>query len=88
MTRSLFTSESVTEGHPDKMCDKISDAILDAIIAADPKCRVACETMVKTGFVVVGGEITTSTYVDIPKIVRCSWRDRSSARICPSSGPR
>jgi S-adenosylmethionine synthetase len=70
MTRSLFTSESVTEGHPDKMCDKISDAILDAIIAADPKCRVACETLVKTGFVVVAGEITTSTYVDIPKIVR------------------
>jgi S-adenosylmethionine synthetase len=70
MTRSLFTSESVTEGHPDKMCDKISDAILDAIIGADPKCRVACETLVKTGFVVVAGEITTSTYVDIPKIVR------------------
>jgi S-adenosylmethionine synthetase len=70
MARSLFTSESVTEGHPDKMCDKISDAILDAIIAVDPKCRVACETLVKTGFVVVAGEITTSTYVDIPKIVR------------------
>ena len=70
MSRSLFTSESVTEGHPDKICDKVSDAILDAIIADDPKCRVACETMVKTGFVVVGGEITTSTYVNIPKIVR------------------
>jgi S-adenosylmethionine synthetase len=70
MARSLFTSESVTEGHPDKICDKVSDAILDAIIADDPTCRVACETMVKTGFVVVGGEITTSTYVDIPKIVR------------------
>ena len=70
MSRSLFTSESVTEGHPDKICDKVSDAILDAIIADDPNCRVACETMVKTGFVIVGGEITTSTYVNIPKIVR------------------
>jgi len=70
MTQSLFTSESVTEGHPDKICDKVSDSILDAIIGSDPKCRVACETMVKTGFVVVGGEITTNTYVDIPKIVR------------------
>jgi S-adenosylmethionine synthetase len=70
LTRSLFTSESVTEGHPDKICDKVSDAILDAIIADDPRCRVACETMVKTGFVVVGGEITTSTYVNIPQIVR------------------
>ena len=70
MARSLFTSESVTEGHPDKLCDKVSDAILDAIIGDDPRCRVACETMVKTGFVVVGGEITTSTYVNIPQIVR------------------
>jgi S-adenosylmethionine synthetase len=75
MARSLFTSESVTEGHPDKMCDKISDAVLDAIIAEDPRARVACETMVKTGFVVVGGEITTSTYVDIPKIVRKTVTD-------------
>ncbi|HVH98089.1 MAG TPA: methionine adenosyltransferase [Enhygromyxa sp.] len=70
MARSLFTSESVTEGHPDKMCDKISDAILDAIIADDPRARVACETLVKTGFVVVAGEITTKTYVNIPQIVR------------------
>jgi S-adenosylmethionine synthetase len=70
LARSLFTSESVTEGHPDKLCDKVSDAILDAIIADDPRCRVACETMVKTGFVVVGGEITTTTYVNIPQIVR------------------
>jgi S-adenosylmethionine synthetase len=70
LSRSLFTSESVTEGHPDKLCDKVSDAILDAIIADDPRCRVACETMVKTGFVVVGGEVTTSTYVNIPQIVR------------------
>jgi S-adenosylmethionine synthetase len=70
LARSLFTSESVTEGHPDKICDKVSDAILDAIIADDPRCRVACETLVKTGFVVVAGEITTSTYVNIPQIVR------------------
>ena len=66
----LFTSESVSEGHPDKMCDKISDAVLDAIYAKDPQARVACETFTKTGFVLVGGEITTKTYVDVPKIVR------------------
>jgi S-adenosylmethionine synthetase len=66
----LFTSESVTEGHPDKICDQVSDAILDAIIAKDPECRVACETLTKTGFVIVAGEITTSCYVDMPKIVR------------------
>ncbi|MCQ6274451.1 methionine adenosyltransferase [Bacillus sp. V3B] len=68
--RRLFTSESVTEGHPDKICDQISDAILDAIIVQDPNARVAAETSVNTGFVLVAGEITTSTYVDIPKIVR------------------
>jgi S-adenosylmethionine synthetase len=70
MAGHLFTSESVTEGHPDKICDKVSDAILDAIIAEDPKCRVACETLVKTGYVNVAGEVTTTTYVNIPKIVR------------------
>jgi len=70
MPRSLFTSESVTEGHPDKICDKISDSILDALIAEDPRCRVACETLVKTGYVNVAGEVTTSAYVDIPTIVR------------------
>jgi S-adenosylmethionine synthetase len=70
MARSLFTSESVSEGHPDKICDKVSDAVLDAIIAQDPSCRVACETLVKTGYVNVAGEITTNTYVDIPRIVR------------------
>ena len=70
MANSLFTSESVTEGHPDKICDKVSDAILDAIIGADPSARVACETLVKTGYVNVAGEVTTSTYVNIPKIVR------------------
>ncbi|WP_017756183.1 methionine adenosyltransferase [Calidifontibacillus oryziterrae] len=68
--RRLFTSESVTEGHPDKMCDQISDAILDAILANDPNARVAAETSVTTGLVLVAGEITTSTYVDIPKLVR------------------
>ncbi|WP_397539695.1 methionine adenosyltransferase [Rummeliibacillus pycnus] len=68
--RRLFTSESVTEGHPDKICDQISDAILDAIIAKDPNARVACETTVTTGLVLVAGEITTSTYVDIKGIVR------------------
>src|SRR5437764_4195653 len=65
-----FTSESVTEGHPDKMADQVSDAILDAILADDPKGRVACETLLTTGLVVVAGEITTSAYVPIPKIVR------------------
>lgn len=68
--RHLFTSESVTEGHPDKICDQISDSILDAILSKDANARVACETTVTTGLVLVAGEITTSTYVDIPKIVR------------------
>ncbi len=68
--RVLFTSESVTEGHPDKVADAISDAVLDAILADDPAARVACETLVTTGLAVVSGEITTSTYVDIPQIVR------------------
>ncbi|OEF99759.1 methionine adenosyltransferase [Vulcanibacillus modesticaldus] len=68
--RHLFTSESVTEGHPDKICDQISDAILDAILEKDPNARVAAETSVTTGLVLVAGEITTSCYVDIPKIVR------------------
>lgn len=68
--RRLFTSESVTEGHPDKMCDQISDAILDEILKNDPDARVACETVVTTGLVLVAGEITTDVYVDIPSIVR------------------
>ena len=68
--RRLFTSESVTEGHPDKICDQISDSILDEILKNDPNARVACETSVTTGLVLVSGEITTSTYVDIPKTVR------------------
>ena len=70
MEKLLFTSESVTEGHPDKVCDAISDAILDALMAQDPMSRVACETATCTGFVLVTGEITTKAYVDIPKIVR------------------
>ncbi len=68
--RRLFTSESVTEGHPDKLCDQISDSVLDAILAEDPNAHVACETAVNTGLVLVMGEITTECYVDIPKIVR------------------
>jgi len=70
MTKKLFTSESVTEGHPDKMCDAISDAILDAIYKEDKYARVACETTASTGLIHVMGEITTECYVDIPKIVR------------------
>src|SRR5258708_8291694 len=68
--RNVFTSESVTEGHPDKIADQISDAVLDAILDKDPAARVACETLVTTGMAVVAGEITTSTYVHIPDIVR------------------
>ncbi len=68
--KRLFTSESVTEGHPDKICDQVSDSILDAIFAKDPNARVACETSVTTGLVLVAGEISTTCYVDIPKIVR------------------
>ena len=75
MAKRLFTSESVTEGHPDKVCDQISDAILDAIIEKDPNARVACETAVSTGLVHIMGEITTSCYVDIPKIARQVIRD-------------
>ena len=70
MAKRLFTSESVTEGHPDKICDQISDAILDALLENDPHARVACETTVTTGLVLVAGEISTNTYVDIPKLVR------------------
>lgn len=70
MTRTLFTSESVTEGHPDKLCDQISDAVLDAILEQDPNGRVACEVATTTGLILVSGEITTTAYVDIPKIAR------------------
>ena len=73
--KKLFTSESVTEGHPDKIADQISDAILDAIIAKDKNCRVACETLVSTGLCLVSGEISTDTYVDMRKIVRETIKD-------------
>ena len=75
MEKLLFTSESVTEGHPDKMCDQISDAILDALLAQDPMSRVACETAITTGLVLVMGEITTNAYVDIQSIVRETIRE-------------
>ncbi|WP_366921500.1 methionine adenosyltransferase [Metallumcola ferriviriculae] len=75
MVRKLFTSESVTEGHPDKIADQISDAVLDAIYAQDPMARVACETAITTGLVLVTGEITTNCYVDIPKVVRETIRE-------------
>src|SRR6059036_3847587 len=75
MTRWTFTSESVTEGHPDKMADQVSDAILDAVLEDDENSRVACETLVTTGLVVVAGEISTETYVDIPRLVRSKIRD-------------
>src|SRR5512138_2811700 len=71
----LFTSESVTEGHPDKMCDQISDAILDEILKDDPDARVACETATTTGLVIVLGEISTSTYIDFQQVVRDTVRD-------------
>ena len=70
MSTYTFTSESVTEGHPDKMADQVSDAVLDAILTEDPDGRVACETLLTTGLCVIAGEITTSAYVDIPKIAR------------------
>ena len=75
MSRYQFTSESVTEGHPDKICDAISDAILDAILAQDPRSRVACESLAKTGMVVVAGEITTQAKVDFPQVVRQTVRE-------------
>lgn len=75
MAQHIFTSESVSEGHPDKIADQISDAVLDAILTQDPKARVACETFVKTGMVLVGGEITTSAWVDIEELTRKTVRD-------------
>jgi S-adenosylmethionine synthetase len=73
--RTTFTSESVTEGHPDKVCDRISDAVLDEVLGQDPHGRVACESFVTVGMVLVGGEITTHAWVDLPKLVRCVLRD-------------
>ena len=75
MEKRLFTSESVTEGHPDKICDQISDAVLDALLEQDPMSRVACETAITTGLVLVMGEVTTTGYVDIQKIVRDTIRE-------------
>src|SRR5690554_454197 len=72
---SIFTSESVSEGHPDKLADQISDAVLDAILAEDKLARVACETMVKTGVAIIGGEITTSAWVDLEDLVRKVIKD-------------
>ncbi len=79
----LFTSESVTEGHPDKIADQISDAVLDAALANDPLSRVACETLITTGLVVVAGEMTTEEYIDIPRIVRETVK--ASATRAPST---
>lgn len=73
--RWTFTSESVTEGHPDKVCDRISDAVLDAVLTEDPKGRVACETFVTVGMVLVGGEITTTAWIDLPRLVRSALKD-------------
>src|SRR4030095_12038855 len=75
MASYLFSSESVTEGHPDKLCDAVSDTILDACLAADPYSRVACETVAKTGVVLVAGEITTKAQLDFQKLVRGTARD-------------
>jgi S-adenosylmethionine synthetase len=82
----LFTSESVTEGHPDKMADQISDAVLDAALAVDPHSRVACETVLTTGLVLVAGEITTSAHLDIPEIVRSTVRDIGYTAACGFDG--
>ena len=82
MSSFIFTSESVTEGHPDKLCDQVSDAVLDAIIAQDPHCRVACETLTKTGFVAVAGEITTTARIDFRR--SSARRSRTSATAIPA----
>lgn len=84
--RNIFTSESVTEGHPDKIADQISDSVLDAILAQDPNGRVACEVLVNTGLVVVSGEITTDCYIDIQKIARKkSVKSATTTAICNST---
>ena len=75
MASYLFSSESVTEGHPDKLCDQVSDAILDACLTTDPHSRVACETVAKTGFVLVAGEITTKAQLDFQRIIRGTVND-------------
>ncbi len=83
----LFTSESVTEGHPDKVSDQISDGVLDAILAEDPYARVACETLVNTGLVVVSGEISTTAYVDIQEIARETIRKIGTSTPTSASAP-
>src|SRR5690606_28334139 len=75
MSSYLFTSESVGEGHPDKLCDAVSDSVLDALLEQDPHSRVACETFCKTGFILIGGEVTTSAQVNYPQIVRNAVRE-------------
>ena len=85
--RHIFTSESVTEGHPDKMADQISDAVLDAVMTEDPTGRVACEVLVTTGICVVSGEITTSTYIDVQKLVRAVIRGVDTAPRTPEWVP-
>ena len=82
-----FTSESVSEGHPDKVADQISDAVLDAILAEDPLARVACETLVKTGMVIIAGEVTTSAWVDLEEIVRHTVRDIGYKLNTPEDDP-
>ena len=84
----VFTSESVTEGHPDKIADQISDSVLDAVLAEDPKGRVACETLVTTGLVVVAGEISTETYVDVPRLVRDRSPTSATRTTSSASTPR
>ena len=85
MEKILFTSESVTEGHPDKICDAISDAILDALMEKDPMSRVACETASCTGFVLVTGEITTKAKLDIPAIVRNTVNEMQISKVFSES---
>ena len=82
---TVFTSESVSEGHPDKMADQISDAILDALIEKDPASRVACETTIKTGMVIVAGEVTTDAYVDIESLVRSTVNEIGYPLVLNSS---
>ena len=82
----LFTSESVTEGHPDKICDQISDGVVDALIAKDPHARIAVETLVKTGFAIVAGEVTTNAWIDIPTIVRTRSVDRVVVSLADARG--
>ena len=87
MQKRIFTSESVTEGHPDKVCDQISDGVLDAIFAKDPNARVACECAATTGMVLVMGEISTNCYVDIPKVARETICRSPPSTSSPATSP-